>query len=412
MRTVFTALVLFSLIGVGSVSGRDIHVGEDRAYSTLRSALDSAQDGDTVYVHEGVFAEGNIVIEKSLTLIGKGWPILDGKGEGEILTVKAGFFSIEGFDFRNSGTSFIHDNAAVKFDGVRKGQIIRNRFKNNYFAIYLANTSQCVVAGNEIISNLETETLSGNGIHLWYCKQVTVQDNNIEGQRDGIYLEFVEDSEVFNNTAKLNHRYGLHFMFSDRNRYWNNTFTNNGAGVAVMYSRNVEMWANTFEYNWGDASYGLLLKDIYDSSIHQNLFEQNTIGMLNDGCVRMEIKNNRFINNGWAVKIMANSNDNTFSFNDFIGNTFDVATNSRHNFNLFDRNYWSKYRGYDLDKNGVGDVPFHPVKLFSVLVEKNEPALILLRSLFVNLLDLAEEYIPLMTPEMLVDQKPLMSRVQ
>jgi nitrous oxidase accessory protein len=200
-------------------------------------------------------------------------------------------------------------------------------------------------------------------------------------------------------------------MFSDKNKYWNNTFINNGAGVAVMYSRIVEMWGNTFQHNWGDASFGLLLKDIYDSDIHDNLFEQNTIGLYSEGCSRIMVENNEFVDNGWAVKIMANSTDNEFRYNNFVRNTFDVATNSQQNFNLFESNYWSKYRGYDLDRDGVGDVPFHPVKLFSILVEKNEPALILLRSLFVNTLDIAEEYIPLMTPETLVDRQPLMERL-
>lgn len=73
---------------------------------------------------------------------------------------------------------------------------------------------------------------------------------------------------------------------------------------------------------------------------------------------------------------MANSSDNLFTMNNFVSNTFDVSTNSRQNFSTFSSNYWSKYEGYDLDKNGIGDVPYRPVKLYSVLVEKNEPSLI------------------------------------
>jgi len=406
IRTIVIAM------GVSVLFAGVLHVGPDKSFKTLREGVESAKDGDTLFVHSGRYAEGNLVIEKSLTLIGVGWPVLDGEGAVEILSVKAPYFSVEGFEVRGSGTSFIHDNAGINYEGVRRGRIVGNRLVNNFFAIYLANTSNVLVADNQIKSNLATEARSGNGIHLWYCKEITVKDNRIEGHRDGIYLEFLEDSRIFNNLSRYNHRYGLHFMFSDRNSYWNNTFFSNGAGVAVMYSRHVEMWGNTFEKNWGDASYGLLLKDIYDSSIHENIFRQNTIGLLTDNSVRLTVKNNRFIKNGWAVKMMASCTNMTFSLNDFVGNTFDVATNSRSNFNLFERNYWSKYKGYDLDKNGVGDVPFHPVKLFSILVEKNEPALILIRSLFVDLLDVAEEYIPLMTPETLVDQQPLMERVQ
>ena len=54
------------------------------------------------------------------------------------------------------------------------------------------------------------------------------------------------------------------------------------------------------------------------------------------------------------------------------------------------------------------DVPYRPVRLFSVLVEQSEPAIILLRSFFLDLLDLAERVLPAITPERLVDARPLM----
>ncbi|MDH5628407.1 MAG: hypothetical protein OEY69_08955, partial [Candidatus Krumholzibacteria bacterium] len=64
---------------------------------------------------------------------------------------------------------------------------------------------------------------------------------------------------------------------------------------------------------------------------------------------------------------------------------------------------------YDLDKDGVGDVPHHPVRLFALLVEKAPPGVVLLKSLFVSLIDTAERVMPVFTPETLVDSRPLMS---
>jgi nitrous oxidase accessory protein len=49
------------------------------------------------------------------------------------------------------------------------------------------------------------------------------------------------------------------------------------------------------------------------------------------------------------------------------------------------------------------------VRLFSLVVERNEPSLILLRSIFVQLMDAAEAVIPALTPETLVDETPLMA---
>jgi nitrous oxidase accessory protein len=165
---------------------------------------------------------------------------------------------------------------------------------------------------------------------------------------------------------------------------------------------------NRFEKNWGPASYGILLKDITDSVIRENIFFGNSIGLYAEASNRIEVKNNNFRANGWAVKIMANSMDNIFTENDFIDNAFDVATNSGQNFNTFENNYWSRYKGYDLDRDGIGDVPYRPVRLFSIIVEKQHPALILLKSFFISVLDIAESIFPVLTPQTLMDQMPRM----
>jgi len=178
-----------------------------------------------------------------------------------------------------------------------------------------------------------------------------------------------------------------------------------------MFSNDVIMHENRFEHNWGSASYGLLLKDIRDSDIAGNVFEKNTIGLYSEGSDRLRIRQNTFTSNGYAIKIMANSMNNQISENNFIQNTFDVSTNSRQNFNNYDGNYWSAYSGYDLDRDGVGDVPHRPVHLFSLLVEREPAGLILLRSFFIDLIDKAEQVLPLYTPETLLDSAPYMRPV-
>jgi nitrous oxidase accessory protein len=106
---------------------------------------------------------------------------------------------------------------------------------------------------------------------------------------------------------------------------------------------------------------------------------------------------------------MADATDNRFRHNRFEGNTFDVATNSQASSpSAFAENYWDGYVGYDLDRDGFGDTPFRPVRLFSVLVEQNEPLLILLRSFFLDLLEAAERVAPVLTPDKLVDARPMM----
>lgn len=386
-------------------------VGPDEAIRTVTEALERARDGDRIRVLAGTYREPLLVVDRSVELMGEGWPVLDGGGEGSILRVDADEVRIRGFVFRDTGTSHVRDHSAILVEERSRCRIEYNRFENTFFGIYLARTRDCLVRGNDLQAYGEREATSGNGIHLWDVERVQVENNRIHGHRDGIYLEFAQGVVIRGNVSESNLRYGLHYMFSSDSFYLENTFRENGAGVAVMYSRQVTMARNRFVDNWGSASYGLLLKDVQDSLVEENLFRGNTVAIFSEGADRLTFRFNQIERNGWAVKIMANSQDNLFTSNNFEHNTFDVITNSRRNPNRFENNYWSQYRGYDLTGNGRGDLPYRPVRLFSFIVETRPVALILLRSFFVDILDVAERVLPVLTPETLMDESPRIRRI-
>ena len=379
---------------------------------TVAEALDRARPGGRVVVHPGVYREPTIVVRKPVQIVGEGFPVLDGEGQRQIMTVAAPGVTVRGLHFRNVGASYTEDRAAIKVVQTTDCTIEGNRIDDAFFGIYLARVSRCRVAGNELRATAGSEAASGNGIHLWTADGVTITDNHVVGHRDGIYFEFVRDGEVRGNVSEGNLRYGLHFMYSDDCRYLDNTFRRNGAGVAVMYTKRVEMIGNRFEHNWGSAAYGLLLKEITDVRVERNRFRRNTTGLFVDGTTRLVADGNEFVDNGWALRLDANAQDGRVTRNDFVGNTFDVATNGTETGTAFDGNYFDGYEGYDLDRDGYGDVPHRPVRLFSIVVERNEPALILLRSFFVRLLDGAERLVPALTPSALADPRPAMRRRQ
>jgi nitrous oxidase accessory protein len=378
------------------------------AMSVITDAIRAAAAGDTVRVPAAVYSGPTIVIDRPLMLIGERGAVLDGEGERALIEIRADNVIVRGLTFRNVGVSFVEDRAALRVTDARNCELLENRFEATFFAIYLEKVDGCQVRGNRVTGAGRRETMAGNGVHVWNSRNITITDNEVRGHRDGIYLEFVKQSRVEGNRSADNVRYGVHFMFSDSCQYLDNAFVRNGAGVAVMYARFVVMERNTFERNRGTATYGLLLKDIRDSRISGNRFIGNTVGLLADGSNRLAVKANTFRENGWAIKVLANATDNRFTDNVFVGNTFDVATNSRRSSSSFERNYWDAYRGYDLDGDGFGDVPFRPVRLFSLIVERYPTALSLLRSLFIDILDAAERVLPLLTPETLVDAEPRM----
>lgn len=405
-------LTITLLLFTNLVFARTIEVGKDKLISSLRKAVEMANEDDTILLHKGIYKEGNVIIDKPIKLIGIDGPVLDGEDKYEILTITGERVLIKGIHFRNSGYSSVNDLASISLIEARDCIVENNYIDHAYFAIHVANASNCIVSENTITGTPKTEQTSGNGIHLWKCDSLVVENNDIRGHRDGIYFEFVTHSFIYQNKSHNNIRYGLHFMFSNNDSYMENEFRENGAGVAVMYSNHVLMHSNYFKLNWGANAYGLLLKEISDARIVNNIFDENTVGILMESTNRIEVMMNNFKSDGWALRISASCNENTVHHNNFSANTFDVATNGTMTLNEFYNNYWDKYDGYDMNKDGFGDVAYHPVSMYSMVIEQNPNSVLLMRSFMVSLLDKAEKAIPSLTPENLIDKQPLMRRIQ
>jgi nitrous oxidase accessory protein len=408
MKQLLTILFIFFVLPAWS---RTIVVGPAESIKTVKAGFSAAVNGDTVLLKKGVYKEGNLQLTKSIFFIGEAGAVLDGEHKNEILTISGEGIVVKGIRFQYSGYSSMNDYASIKLVDASFVLVENNVIDQAYFAIHIANSTYCVVRNNTITGLTKTEQTSGNGIHLWKCENMLVKGNTVQGHRDGIYFEFVTHSTIEDNNSFNNIRYGLHFMFSNNDSYIGNTFTGNGAGVAVMYSHHVLMHSNRFEQNWGPNAYGLLLKEINDSQIISNTFDKNTVGVLMETTNRIEVANNQFRNNGWALRIQASCDDNLVQQNDFAANTFDVATNGSLTLNRFVHNYWDKYDGYDMNRDGIGDVPYHPVSMYSMVIEQNPNAVILMRSFMVTLLDKAEKAIPSLTPENLVDEAPVMKMI-
>lgn len=409
LKTIIPFLLLFY---ISSSFTQSINVCATCKVKNLKDAVAISKPHDKIIVQKGVYLESDILIDKPLQIIGKENPIIDGQKKGYVLIIKSDSVAVSGFVIKNPGQSYTKDYAAIYISESKNFIFQNNILENVFFGFLIEKSHHGNINGNQVSSNAVNQSSSGNGIHLWNCSNITVADNVVKNLRDGIYLEFVKESKVLNNNSYNNMRYGLHFMFSNNNEYHNNVFTNNGAGVAVMFSKFINMTGNTFTKNWGTASYGLLLKEIYDAEIENNTFKENTIGINIEGSTRINYNNNNFVSNGWAIKIAGACYSNKFNYNNFLYNSFDVSYNSNLNDNNFNNNYWSEYTGYDLDKDGVGDVPYRPVKLFSYVVNKTPETIILLRSLFVDIINFSEKVSPSFTPDNLLDNQPLMRKTE
>ena len=373
---------------------------------TLQQLIDATPAGDTLVVNRH-YSEYDVTITQPIVLLGRGGQ-LDAGHKGGGFIVQSDGVEISGMHIVNIKVSHTQNIAAIYLDKASDFVLKNNWISDAFFGILIEKSGGGEVFGNTISGVNTVQHRAGNGIHGWYCSGLKITDNTLFAMRDGIYFEFVSDSQIKGNLAQDNLRYGLHFMFSNKNSYVDNIFDHNGSGVAVMFSSAVKMQGNTFSNAWGAHAYGLLLKEVTNSFLINNRFVGNTIAIQAEGLEKIDYRSNDFIGNGWAVKFRGACYTNVFTANNFIDNSYDIAYSGAVHNNEMQGNYWSKYRGYDLDHDKRGDIPYRPVLLSSVITTGTPETLMLNSSLFMSLLNTAEDYFPILTPKTLIDNTPLL----
>ncbi len=386
---------------------------------SLQALIDGAEPGATIVVPPGRYEE-RVVVDRRLTLEGGGAATIDGGGVGDVVTIAAEGVTLRGFVIEGSGTDVSKEPAGIRVlaDGAT---IEGNELRDVLFGVVLQDSEGHVVRGNRIRSYEEFPVeRRGHGVYLFNADRCTVEGNEIFSGKDGIFVGFSNDNIIRHNYV-TGVRYGIHYMYSDRNEFANNRFVDNIAGAAVMYSVGVRLEENTFEHNRSEASgYGILLKDVDDIYVVRNRMVRNRIGMTMDGVPRSpdmiaRIEGNLIAGNQIGVQLFSSVNA-TFVGNAFLGNLEDVRSLGGH---VAARNrwadegrgnYWDRYKGYDADGDGVGDVPFVYRDLLARLREE-VPALQAFAYSPAQLsLELMAQWMPALEyEELLRDPAPLMS---
>lgn len=385
----------------------------------LAEAISQAAPGSRLVVSGGVY-KGSLVIDKSLTLIGEGWPVIDGGGSGTVITILAADTTIEGFEIRGSGHSLDEENSGIA--GLAPGLTIRgNRFVDTLFGIYLREAPGSLIAGNEVGSKLLDVPRRGDGIRVWSSNDTTVEYNVVSNARD-VVLWYSERLIVRGNDVR-NGRYGLHFMYCDDALITGNRLLDNSVGAFLMYSRRLHMVRNTVSGNRGPSGYGIGLKDVDDALIVDNLFLNNRTAVYLDGSPREvdsvgRFEGNVFGFNDIGVEMLPSVRNNQFTGNSFIDNEEHVAIagGGTPGVNAWtvegQGNFWSDYAGYDADGDGFGDIVYRSERLFENLMQKEPNLRLFMYSPVVNALDFGARALPIVKPQpKLVDERPLTAPV-
>ncbi len=404
-------VIIFPLLSLGKLTIR-----AQTAPFDLARALAEAQDGDTIVIPPGDY-RGPLVIDKSVTLMGEGWPVIDGSGQGDVLTVTAPDVTIAGLVVRNSGDSLNDENAGIT--GLAPRITVQgNRLKDVLFGVYLKDAPGAIVRDNVIGGKDLGIARRGDAIRLWYCAGSLIEGNHVSHGRD-VVIWFSPNSIIRRNVIEHS-RYGLHFMYSDDEVIEENVLRYNSVGAFLMYSRGLTLRRNLFFNNRGPSGYGLALKDMDDVVVEGNRAINNRLGFYLDNSPRSTdatgiFRHNLIAYNDAGVGLLTLVRRNQFTQNVFQENGTQVAAvggreltgNAWHSQGL--GNYWSDYAGYDSDGDGVGDVAYRSQSVFENLMDEHPELRLFQLSPVANAIDLAARAFPLFQPQpKMTDEHPLM----
>ncbi len=390
-------------------------VGPDGSHRSISDALAAAGPGDTIRVTAGVYHE-HPVIGKPVVLLGEPGAVLDGDGRGIVLFVNAPAVVIRGFTIRGSGADQSRESAGILATEA-PGIVVEDcRFEDVLFGIYLKQSHDAVIRGNTIEGKNLAMPLRGDGIRLWYSHNGLLIGNELSRVRDFV-IWFSDGTEVLDNRVS-DSRYGVHYMYSDHNRFEGNEFRANHVGAFIMYSNDIVFENNLFAEARGTTGRGLGFKDADRITVIGNVLVKNAIGISIDNSPSSENVENVFRDNVIAyndigVWMLPSVHSNRFEGNQLVDNVVPVGVSGGGTAmrNHWSGNYWSEYAGFDADRDGSGDTPFVFERLSDDLMAKHRALQVFNLSLGVTALNTLSRVFPLLVPEpIVIDSAPRIER--
>ncbi len=352
-----------------------------------------------------------------ITLRGNPGAILDGDGDGTVLRIASDHAVVEDLTVQGSGPRVVTIDSGIHVGNSRGVVLRRIVLRDVLYGIYAERAESLSVEDCHLTGRVQplNESGDGNGIHLWYSHDAQIVDNTVERFQDGVYLSFADRTRVSGDRFRDCGRYGLHTMYCQDNRLVGNLFARNVAGCAIMFSNHLLVQGNAFLHNRGPRTYGLLLRDCSAGDFVENRMADNTIAVFMDNSNRNRIRRNLFQDNGWGLLMFSSCAGNETARNTFLNNDYPVALDMRRSDNRFDDgqagNFWSDNAPYDLNSDGISDIPYSPVSAFAFLSKQNPDISLLAKSPAVVAITVAERVFPALRPSEIVDNRPLVAPV-
>ncbi len=372
-------------------------------YPAIGDALKKAKNGDVIEVKAGEYRE-RLKIDKAVHLKGINNPTIIGYG-GIIVEIASRNVTVEGFTIIDENPLSQLESAGIYISKGSDGVVIKNNRLYGVMHGIWSVGARGIKVGNNIIEGKKKLDLNyrGNGIYLTDSQEAVVTGNRMDYCRDGMYIEVSHDGKFMNNEMR-NCRYAMHTMWVDRTVFSKNTSVGNLVGIAIMYSRQSEITDNIAV---GNSTHGILLIQTTRSRIAGNTVIGNTKGVYFYNSIFNSLVSNLIMNNNLGLHNWGGSEDNSVNRNSFINNEVQVKFVAGRN-QQWDSNYWSDYLGWDMNADGIGDVPFESNTVVDHILWRYPAAKLLYASPSFQFLWMLEKQFPVLKVPRVVDAKPSM----
>ena len=388
-----------------SAAEREVMPGK----GSLAAAIAGAAPGDVLKLRDGAYT-GPVTIDRPLTVTGPRGAVVDGLGEGSVITINALDVTLTGFTITGSGRVNQNLDAGVKIvEGADRARIEGLLVTGNMHGIDVHGGRDTAVLANEIVGTRSPRMNErGNGIYVWNSPGTRLERNVIRYGRDGIFSN-ASSKSFYRDNIMRDLRFAVHFMYTRNTEVSGNISIGNHLGFAIMFSDRAKIRNNL---SLGDREHGLMLNYANNADVTGNLVRGGTKKCLFIyNAHKNLIWNNRFEGCDIGIHFTAGSEKNVLTDNAFIANREQVKYVGTRNMEWSHEgkgNFWSDHPAFDLNGDGIADSFYRPNDLMDQILWSQPAASLLTGSPAVQLVRWSQRDFPATLPGGVRDSAPLM----